>query len=230
MYRLFVISIVLVSLLSCNKANLKKSEPENLKFNKVLILGNSITYHAASSNLGWNANWGMAASVRDSDFVHILNRNFQSRNSKIILKAINLGQFESEYESYNLNSVDSLRKFNPDLLILRLGENVIASKPEFKVFSRHYTELIRFFKMNNQNIRIICVSNFWRNPLVEDIIKECAKSENVSYVSLSHLDEAKYTAWGLFNNPAVGSHPGNKGMNEIANLIWNKTLEINKQL
>lgn len=196
------------------------------KFQKVLILGNSITYHQPDLNLDWNGNWGMAASNKDSDYVHILIKHFQNYNPKILLKAINFSVFENEYLNYDLNRIDSLKQFKPDLLILRIGENVNVNNVETNDFYGHYIKLIEFFKQDNPSVKIICVSNFWRNPQVEDIIKESATTEKTAYVSLSHLDKIEYTAWGLFANTAVGSHPGDKGMKAIAELIWSKILEI----
>ncbi|MBU1371287.1 MAG: SGNH/GDSL hydrolase family protein [Bacteroidetes bacterium] len=198
-----------------------------MTFNRVLILGNSITFHKADESLGWKNNWGMAASVQDSDYVHILTRKFKIENPEVNLKYINFSQFENEYEKYSLNNIDSLKQFKPNLLILRIGENVNVNKIEINDFSAHYKDLIKYFQNNNPSLKVICVSNFWRSPEVEDIIKKSANSEGASYVSLSHLDKEEFTAWGLFNNPAVGSHPGNKGMKAIADLIWQEIVKIN---
>lgn len=220
--RYYLIFILLISI-SCKKSR----NYEKLNFNKILILGNSITFHQASESLDWKGNWGMAASVADSDYVHILSKKIKIANQGLDLRYINFSQFENEYENYNLTNIDSLKKFKPDLLILRMGENVDVNKIETNDFVSHYIALIKFFKSGNPTLKVICVSNFWRNPKVEDAIKQSASSQSAVYVSLSHLDKAEYTAWGLFSNPAVGSHPGNKGMKAIANLIWDKIIEIN---
>ena len=39
---------------------------------KILIVGNSITYHAPKEDIDWNNSWGMAASRAENDYVHIL--------------------------------------------------------------------------------------------------------------------------------------------------------------
>jgi hypothetical protein len=39
---------------------------------KVLILGNSITWHPPGPDINWFGNWGMAASAADRDFLSLL--------------------------------------------------------------------------------------------------------------------------------------------------------------
>jgi hypothetical protein len=41
---------------------------------RVLFAGNSITLHGPRPQIGWTNNWGMAASARDKDYVHLLQK------------------------------------------------------------------------------------------------------------------------------------------------------------
>ena len=41
---------------------------------RVLFVGNSITLHGPSPKIGWTNNWGMAATARDKDYVHLLQK------------------------------------------------------------------------------------------------------------------------------------------------------------
>ena len=39
---------------------------------KILVVGNSILRHGPCKEIGWERDWGMAASAPEKDFVHLL--------------------------------------------------------------------------------------------------------------------------------------------------------------
>lgn len=209
-------------LLSCKKDRII---PEKF-FNNVLIIGNSITYHPPSSELNWDGDWGMAASSRDSDYVHILSARFQALSDKANVTFQNLSVFENEYWIYDLKNLDSFISRKPDLVILRIAENVNKDLVEKNDFKKHYMALINYIRTISPKVEIICVPGFWKYGAIEKIIKQCAEETKSSYVEISSLDKAEYTAWGLFSNFGVASHPGDKGMHAIANFIWDEVERI----
>lgn len=78
MKRKLIVSILIVTcfmtailLYGCTKDS---SNP----YTRVLVLGNSITKHPITSY--WWGEWGMAASKKENDFVHKLEKMLQTAN------------------------------------------------------------------------------------------------------------------------------------------------------
>lgn len=55
----------------CSALMLAGVQAQEIK--KVMIIGNSIMRHGAAPQLGWNSDWGMAATSRDKDYAHLLH-------------------------------------------------------------------------------------------------------------------------------------------------------------
>lgn len=140
------------------------------KFKNALILGNSITVHPKAPEIGWHGEWGMAASSPEKDFVHILSYNFKKANLSSKVTSENIADFEHIYWEYDFSKLDSLNNLTPDLLILRIGENVDESTLEARNFYDSYSQLIHYFVLKNPGINIICVSSFWKKEKVEAVI------------------------------------------------------------
>lgn len=210
--------LIFLLFLSCSK---KSHVEEPLRFNNILILGNSITRNAPAPDIGWNGDWGMAASAQDKDYVHILIKRFKEKDEKANVSFKNIADFETGYWNYDFSKLEDLKNLKPDLLILRIGENVKETDMDSYSFKAAYLKLIDYFKVANPSIRIICASSFWDQPRREAEIAEASKARNLPFVSIKYLSaDLTNTAFGIFSHPGVASHPSDKGMQEIANLIW----------
>ena len=47
-------------------------------YNKMLVIGNSLTLHPPKPEISWYGNWGMAATSQENDFVHKLHAKLQA--------------------------------------------------------------------------------------------------------------------------------------------------------
>lgn len=234
-WQALVVAILPFLILSCKKQN-KEDEtkapeisveanlatPALLKFNNVIILGNSITLAGPNPPLGWYGNWGMAASAEDKDYVHVLKKSFQLRNPDVVVKVQNIQEFELDFTAYNFDTeLKSLRDTHPDLLILRIGENLKANI-DLNVFEKRYQDLINYFRADNPKIIVVGVSTVFQG------MADAIMARYPPYVSLKTITQDQTNmALGLFENYAVATHPGDTGMRNIASLIWLKIKTLN---
>nr|WP_294790617.1 SGNH/GDSL hydrolase family protein [uncultured Mucilaginibacter sp.] len=196
-------------------AGCKKSKP-NPSY-RVVVFGNSITYAPQTPSIGWNGNWGMAASALDSDYVHILTKRLKASDPANELVWKNIAVFENEFDTYDVDAnLKTYRDFKPDLLIMRIGENVTRTG-DAALYEKKYKELLDYFKAGNPNIKILAVGSAWPDREMSDVVLK----KYSSYVSLAEMHpDPTYFAGGLFANPGVASHPSNKGMRFISDRIW----------
>src|SRR5690349_11353436 len=72
---------------------------------RVLFLGNSITRHGPAPDLGWNDDWGMAASALEKDYVHRVAAGLAGRTGKKPeIKFANIADFERGLATYDLDA------------------------------------------------------------------------------------------------------------------------------
>jgi hypothetical protein len=187
MKNLFLVFLLIAGLISCKK---EKNHPPY----KVLILGNSITYAPADPSIGWNGNWGMAASSVDKDYVHLLEARFKALNKSTTVDAVNIAEFEREFDTYNFDKLKTFRDAKPDIIILRIGENFLRQS-EASLFEAKYVELLNYLKINNPQVKILAVGSFWSQRDVANTIM----SKYSTYISLSSLEaEGSNMAFGLY--------------------------------
>lgn len=225
MKKTLVLTIVLLlASMACKKDHDSDKNAKKVPFTNILILGNSITYSASNSSIGWNGNWGMAASAEEKDYVHLLTAKFKENSAKSVVQALNIAQFETSYEAYDFDTeLKSYRDSKPDLLILRIGENV-DSKFDSVTFAKRYQDLLAYMKVGNPNLTILAAGSFWPDRDYINVIM----SRYTPYISLSFLgDDISNYAFDMQNvSDGVKQHPNDKGMQGIAETIWTKVEEL----
>nr|WP_068889307.1 SGNH/GDSL hydrolase family protein [Pedobacter panaciterrae] len=213
--------LAVLGLISC-----KKEKPPipvaEAKYENVLILGNSITFAAADTKVGWLGNWGMAASAPELDYVHLLTTKFKDLNPKCVVTARNISRFEREYKTYNYQKdFKEFQELHPDLIIMRIGENIEQIGLDQSKLEEKYAQLITFLKQNNPDVKILAAGSFWGNDSADEIMNKYSKFVSLKNLSYDHT----YKASGLFENYGVSEHPSDRGMKAIAEVIWNSLRE-----
>ncbi len=188
---------------------------------KILFMGNSITRHQPKTEIGWDNDFGMAASCPENDYVHILCKMLKEKGKHIICKAENIAEFELNPCNDILNKLKKYNEFGADLTVIRIGENVGSEK--YDDFERYFPLLIDSFK----NVPVFVVSTFWENERIETIIKNSAEKCGVDFVSLKEVHSDEFKAIGQFEHEGVAAHPSDKGMKKIAEIIFDAIIKRN---
>jgi len=192
---------------------------------KILILGNSITNHGPLPSIGWHNDWGMAASSADKDFVHVLKDSLLKYKSTYNLdyRERNIAYWERDFD-YDF-SKDALLRFKPDILIIRLGENVDENYAKSNNYELALTALIAKFK--KKDTHVVITGNFWPSAYEDGIQRKVAVDNGYAFVDISDLAvDAKNQAQGQFENGGVAAHPSDYGMNNIATKIFKRIIAI----
>lgn len=192
---------------------------------KILFLGNSITRHPPAPHLGWLGDWGMAASTPEKDFVHIMARRLAGTSGvapEILVK--NIADFERKYGTYDIdeNLPDALA-FGADLVVVAIGENVPGLDSE-QAQAQFHDALLKLLQrlQAEQHPTIVVRSCFSPEPAKDQILRQACEKVGGIFVDTGSLgkDEANLArSERQFQHAGVGGHPGDKGMQAIADAL-----------
>lgn len=190
---------------------------------RLLIVGNSITRHGPLAEIGWEKDWGMAASAPERDYVHLLtSRLFAGEELFVMVRQF--AEWERDYVNEGIPACyTEEREFGADEIIYRLGENVkpLQNDEEEKRFADALDAFIR--QINPKGGKVYFTTCFWKNERVDRAIRTVAENMQMPVVDLNSLGEAdEYMAIGLFEHQGVAHHPGDLGMERIADMIYNE--------
>ena len=184
---------------------------------KLLCIGNSITLHFPAPAIGWHGSWGMAASAPENDYAHRLTAMLRAAGKTVDLRLETIVATEREPERFDETAFAPFLSYAPDVVVLRVGENVPDEKAE--AFGAAYEKLLGLF-CRQTRAAVYAVGSFWKKDGVEDAMRRAAERAGVTYVSLAPIQGEAYQAVGLFEHPGVAAHPSDKGMEAIAGIIF----------
>jgi hypothetical protein len=198
----------------------------NVHVERVLFLGNSITRHGAAPNIGWNGDWGMAASALEKDYVHLVAAGLAGlAGKKPEVKLANVADFERNLATYDIAATLKTEfTFKPTLVIVALGENVPPlNNDEAKAqFKSSLGKLLDAAKASGAKPTLIVRSCFWADKAKDEILQQACTAAGGTFVDIGALgkDESNYArAERKFEHAGVAAHPGDKGMAAIADAI-----------
>ncbi len=197
-----------------------------LPVNRVLFLGNSITLHASAPQIGWTGNWGMAASVEEKDYVHLLSAEIAKTAGAVPKISVrNIADFERGYEVFEVETkLKPELDFHADVVVVAIGENVEEPPTdEAKAkFGIAFARLLAVLKQNGQPT-IFVRGSFWPSPVKDEIMRKASEDEGATFVDIAALGRDASNAASSerkIEHPGVAGHPGDKGMRMIADAIF----------
>jgi hypothetical protein len=223
--RLITLCTLILIASSCAKDTPVTIDPKTpvVGFSNVVILGNSITRASPDASVGWNNNWGMAATRAELDYVHLLTAKLKTLNPDVEVNTKPTGEFEIAYKTFDyITYYADMKALHPDLLIMRFGENIVQDNPDLIYFDARYAGLVAYFRDGNPNLKILAVGSFWGNPVVDESMKKYSK-----FVTLTPLlNDSRNQAFGQFENYGVSIHPSDMGMQKICDIIWSGLADL----
>ena len=188
---------------------------------RLLIVGNSITRHGPLPEIGWEKDWGMAASAPELDYVHVLCSRLLATEDVFVM----VRQFASWERDYKNEEIPACYvaecEFGADEVIYRLGENVkpLQNDEEEAVFADALDAFIR--QINPKGGKVYFTTCFWKNARVDGAIRTVADRMQMPVVDLNPLgDYDENMAIGLFEHQGVAHHPGDLGMQRISDMLY----------
>lgn len=191
---------------------------------KVLIIGDSISKHGPAKALGWDGDWGMAASSEDKDYVHLfLARLAASQGGEA--PELLLGGGGGGALADKLPALGNFKAFGADLAIVQMGENDNKEVNEAG-FQQPYEQILQAIKEGNPKARILC-AGVWSppngSPVKDAMIKKACAKYGAVFVSLAAANAQPANLAGSekrFTHAGVNWHPGDLGMQAYADALW----------
>lgn len=190
---------------------------------KVLIVGNSITRHSPKPDIGWEADWGMAASCADRDYVHRLHAHFTAAGIPARFCIAQASSWERRFWDPDLhNSFVQAQQFRADSVVFRLGENVQTDDCGTHSYAEGMLAFLEYLTRQGR-ANVFLTTCFWKHEPVDSAIRKISKEAGYSLIELEDLgDRDDMKALGLFEHSGVAAHPGDHGMQKIADRIWER--------
>ena len=236
-FRLLHLRIVLMAVCLAAVAQAAQAvEWGRMTADRILFLGNSVTLHAPKADIGWLNNWGMAATAQSKDYVHVLTTaiNATTGGSLTVSPAGSGGAdniadidacLERNYPSYTNSQLQTQINYHANLVIMQFGENIDMGSFDAVTFKSKLETLVGGLQASS-NPNIFMTSEILASNSVVDAIKQQVCAEDPAHRLLVNMsgfrDDAtnRASSEGVYSDPGVQWHPGDKGMQFIAGTLY----------
>lgn len=219
------------------KSKTSLSKMSGTSYDEVIVIGNSLAQHGINTNIGWWGKYGMAASKRENDLAHILQKKLSTHNPDIRLRVRATNDWEASVTKnvpYDYTKLDEVLG-DPALkkaILIRLGDNV---RDNFSNYSEKCRELLSYIQKYCNNKSVIVATGDWYTSNNRGNSMELAtKRLGIKFIPISDLNTTEnkskideevtgddHQMHRVFN-PGVASHPGDKGHQAIAERAYDQ--------
>lgn len=195
----------------------------------ILCVGNSILHHPPCDDVFWEYDWGMAASCRENDYYHTLQRRLRGKYPDIEFDFHENGSYLIENSIMNDENADytdvlnqlfgkTLSETTPDIVTLQFGDNCPHERTTDYAYANAVIQTVNYFKKHNPNVTCI-LCRPWYGELIDrkhvgTII--AARETEMLLANINQYFCEENQAIGLFKHKGVQNHPGDRGMWLIA--------------
>ncbi|MBQ9735243.1 MAG: SGNH/GDSL hydrolase family protein [Clostridia bacterium] len=196
---------------------------------KVLFIGNSITRHGPAPEIGWYGDYGMAASAKEKDYVHVAASLLEGPLGGITVGICQAADWERGFRDEGLLQAhfSEAHGFAADIVVVRIGENILPEdlpdvRPYFPKMIRHFAHKARL---------VVVTDSFWRNDVRDGILHDVAQAEGYTFCSIVDLEQdERNMALTEYEHRGVAGHPSDRGMQKIAERIASAILSEEEML
>lgn len=216
----------------------------HIKADRLLVLGNSITLIPPSPKDGWPNNCGLAASVPEKDYIHIVAAGVDARtgghmaltppdptkhaaDGSVITSNANILNvadiIERQYATYTNDALQPQIDQKPDIVLLQFGENVPGDTFEPEPFKVALQTLMAGLKASSDPHIFVTSLILGPRPEIDDIKRQvCAEDPSHRvFVDISPFstDPTNLASAESFFTGVIVGHPGDKGMSVIGEAL-----------
>jgi hypothetical protein len=184
---------------------------------KMVVAGNSITFHPPLANSDWNNHCGMGASSLEKDFAHQLHKFIsEAQESKPELMVETFG------DGTVVDSAQHSRfaKMKADLYVIEIGDNLNDDKCNEDTLGKPYEELLKAIKRANPNALIVCAGTWGGSKNKDRFMQGACAKQNVPFVRIDGFIGDPKNRATTFKHSGVAWHPSDAGMKHIADALW----------
>ena len=217
-------------------------QPDRVSSKKIKLMtyGNSIHKQEPDSSLGWNGNWGMAASSEDKDYVHqlirMLGEKYGEENITWVIGSGN-GNFENDlsngtegqdWTQYLKGLTECAAAEKPDIITVQYGENTRTGNAGYAGTQEGYRDgfiqFVQMLKKGAPDVLVLITTPFWGGDAKINAAKAAASTLNIPIAELAPLttDENEALDGPDEWSASVKNYPGDLGMLRIAEEMYKK--------